>query len=220
MPPGTASKMAARDPHVEIELAGKCLRDEGFDIFANNLIEGIQYRDNDHPTGVIKLTELSLKDNHLTVMSMAKLAKVIALSGSTLTQLDISDNAVHVGSSSERAIWKDFLESFQGCYVLKKIDFSGNRLGSAGFDVLSRVYAKSDVGFIESAEIEDGYLNAANVRAEKKLRNSLNAMHLSASKKNTKPAVDYHTTTLQVEARYPIGQGTNLVSNDSPRGLT
>jgi Ran GTPase-activating protein (RanGAP) involved in mRNA processing and transport len=211
--------MAAREPHVEIDLAGKCLRDEGFDIFANNLIEGIQYRDNNHPTGVVKLTELSLKDNHLTVVSMAKLAKVIILSGGTLTQLDISDNAIHVGSSSERAIWKEFLESFQGCYVLKKIDFSGNRLGSAGFDVLSRVYAKSDVDFIESAEIEDGYPNTANVKAQKQLRNSLNAMHSSTIKKNTKPAVNYRTATLQVEARYPVGQGTNPGSNDLPRGL-
>jgi len=212
--------MAARDPHVEIDLAGKCLTDEGFEIFANNLIEGIQYRDNDHPTGIVRLAELSLKENRLTIISMAKLTKAIALSGDTLTQLDISDNAIHVASSSERAIWKGFLESFQGCCVLKKIDFSGNTLGAAGFDVLSRVYTKSDVDFIELAEIENCDLGAANVEAERQLLNSLKAMHLSEAKKNTKPVVDYHAATPQVEARYPVGQGTIPVSNDAPRGLT
>ncbi|KAL1956281.1 hypothetical protein VTO42DRAFT_7454 [Malbranchea cinnamomea] len=79
---------------------------------------------------------------------MVKLGRVIALSGDTLTRLDVSDNDIHVATKAQREDWCTFLESFQGCYMLKRIDFGGNSLGSAGFDVLARVFTKSDLDFM------------------------------------------------------------------------
>ncbi|PGH02717.1 hypothetical protein AJ80_08814 [Polytolypa hystricis UAMH7299] len=151
IPPGTGTRASARDPHVEIDLTGRQLTDEGFDIIANELIDLIQYRDAEHPNGIIRLTEVSLSGNDLSVASMVKLGRIIALSVDSMTQLDLSNNLISVIDAEHRAIWSVFLESFQGCYMLKKIDFSGNKLGVAGFDVLARVYAQSDLYFLEAA---------------------------------------------------------------------
>ena len=148
MPPGSGSKAAARDPNVELDLTGKKLTDEGFAAFADDLIECLEYQGENHPYGAVRLTDLSLKGNELTTASMVKLGCVVALSADSLGRLDISDNNIQITTQDEREQWRSFLESFQNCYLLKKIDFGGNKLGTAGFDVLARVYAKSDLDFV------------------------------------------------------------------------
>lgn len=131
-----------------MDLTGKKLTDEGFAAFVDDLLESLEYRGENHPYGAVRLTDLSLKGNELTVVSMVKLGRVVALSAGSLGRLDISDNNIQVRTQAEREQWGSFLESFQNCYMLKKIDFGGNNIGAAGFDVFARVYAKSDLDFV------------------------------------------------------------------------
>ncbi|OAX80743.1 hypothetical protein ACJ72_04917 [Emergomyces africanus] len=196
VPPGLGSRAAARDPHVEIDLTGKELTDDGFDIFVDGLINCIKYRDQEHPNGIVQLTELVVKGNVLTIASMKKLGHVVALSGECLTQLDISNNQISVLSREQREDWQAFLESFQVCYVLKKIDFGGNPLGGAGFDVFARVYAQSDLYFIEPLANERSK-NQINIDAVDELSN----LNLDEEKENRKPPGNATSGERNYEAR-------------------
>lgn len=156
MPPGSGAKAAARDPNVELDITGKELADEGLAFFIEDLIECIQYRGSDHPQGTVRLTELSLQGNNLTPLALIKLGHVIALSSTTLIKLDLSYNLIQVATEEDRRAWGGFLASFQNCCVLKEIDFSGNSLGGAGFDVFAHVYMKSDLDFVDSGSSAGG----------------------------------------------------------------
>ncbi|KAL3475465.1 hypothetical protein BJX99DRAFT_247525 [Aspergillus californicus] len=148
-PPGIGSKAAARDPSLEIDLEGKCLTDEGFAQFIDDLLKCIHHRDDEHPVGLAKITEFHLRGNNLTVHSLAKLGEVIANSSGDIRELDLSQNKISVVTVEEKVTWQRFLESFQNCYMLKKLDLSGNPLGVAGLEILARVYIKSDLEFVE-----------------------------------------------------------------------
>ncbi|KAL4867750.1 hypothetical protein BDV12DRAFT_209592 [Aspergillus spectabilis] len=149
-PPGIGSKAAARDPTLEIDLANKCLTDAGFAEFIDDLLNCIRYRDEQHPAGLAKVTEFHLQGNNLTIHSLAKLGEVIALSPGDLRELDISQNDIHVESDEEKKFWKAFLTSFKNCYVLSKLDISGNPIGNAGLEILARIYLKSDLDYLEA----------------------------------------------------------------------
>lgn len=172
IPPSSGSKAAARDSHAELDLTGKKLTDEGFAAFVDDLIDCLEYRGENHPYGTVRLTELSLKGNALTTASMVKLGRVVALSGDTLIRLDLSDNEIQITNKTQRDEWAAFLESFQGCFMLKKIDFAGNKLGAAGFDVFARVYAKSDLDFV----VLQGNLDAGD--HENGISKDLDGIHL------------------------------------------
>lgn len=146
---------------MELDITGKGLTDEGIAFFIEDLIECIQYRDDGHPQGTVRLTELSLKGNNLTAVAMSKLGHVITLSSTTLTKLDLSDNSIQVETGEDRKAWGEFLASFQNCCVLKKVDFSGNSLGGVGFDVFAHVYMKSDLDFVDVGSAADVELSSA-----------------------------------------------------------
>ncbi|RDW65860.1 uncharacterized protein DSM5745_09599 [Aspergillus mulundensis] len=150
IPPGIGSKAAARDPTLEIDLTGKCLTDEGFSQFIDDLIECVRYRDEAHPVGLAKVTEFHLQGNNLTVHSMAKLGEIIAKNPGDLRELDLSNNDIRVVTAEEKDIWKSFLCSFKNCYVLTKLDISRNPLGVAGLEILANVYIKSDLEYLEA----------------------------------------------------------------------
>ncbi|KKZ60905.1 hypothetical protein EMCG_00666 [[Emmonsia] crescens] len=171
IPPGLGSRAGARDPHVEIDLTAKELTDDRFAAFVDDLINCIQYRDEEHPNGIIRLTELVVKGNALTVASVKKLGHVVALSSDCLTQLNISDNRI---------------SSLKGCYVLKKIDFAGNPLGGAGFDVLARVFVQSDLDFIEPLANE-GSKHQVDTDVVVILSKAVDVISLVEKKKNRKP---------------------------------
>ncbi|KAM5455463.1 hypothetical protein McanCB49686_003721 [Microsporum canis] len=147
IPPGINANHAAEDPTVELDLTGKGLTDDGLSVFIDDLIQCMSYRDEDHPQGTVRLTELCLKANNLTVMSMMRLSEVIFLGSTTLTKVDVSNNSIRVTNEYERRSLSSFLNAFRYCFVLKKVDFSGNQLENAGFDVLSCMYFKSDFDF-------------------------------------------------------------------------
>ncbi|GAD92962.1 hypothetical protein NFIA_059010 [Paecilomyces variotii No. 5] len=150
IPPGVFSKTAARDPTLEIDIADKNLTDEGFDLFIDDLIQSIAYRNDEHPDGIVRLAELHLSGNNLTAQSLKKLSRVISLSAGDLRELDLSDNKIEIREPEHRKVWQEVLESFQGCYVLKKLDFSRNPLGPRGAEILARVYMQSELDFLES----------------------------------------------------------------------
>lgn len=130
------------------------MTDEGFAEFIDDLIQCITYRDSEHPEGAARITELHLQGNKLTVQSLEKLAQVVALSPGDLRELDISRNLIVVKTTEQKAIWQAFLESFKGCYLLRKLDFGHNPLGSWGMEIIARVYMQSELDFLET-EAED-----------------------------------------------------------------
>ncbi|KAL2840556.1 hypothetical protein BJY01DRAFT_236677 [Aspergillus pseudoustus] len=150
IPPGIGAKAAARDPTLEIDLAGKALTDEGFAQFIDDLLACILYRGDEHPTGLAKVTEFHLQGNNLSVLSLAKLGEVVAHSAGDLRELDLSNNDIHVASAQERAVWRAFLECFKNCYVLSKLDLSGNPIGPAGLEIFACIYIKSDIDYLEA----------------------------------------------------------------------
>ncbi|KAL4808257.1 hypothetical protein BDV18DRAFT_158366 [Aspergillus unguis] len=149
-PPGLHAKAAARDPTLEIDLTGKALTDEGFAEFIDDLIKCVRFRDEQHPFGLAKVTELHLKGNKLTVRSLAKLGEVIADNTGDLRELDLSKNEINIVTEEEQDIWWKFLRSFKNCYVLQKLDLSENVIGVAGVEIFTRVYMKSDLEHLES----------------------------------------------------------------------
>lgn len=80
---------------------------------------------------------------------------MIHLSSQDLKELDISNNEINIVTVSDAQKWKYFLQSFEQCCVLKKIDFSGNTLGTRGIEILARVYIRSELDFLEVVESEE-----------------------------------------------------------------
>ncbi|KAL4965020.1 uncharacterized protein BDV14DRAFT_208882 [Aspergillus stella-maris] len=150
IPPSTGSKAAARDPTLEIDLTGKCLTDEGFAQFIDDLIECTTYRSPEHPLGLAKVTEFHLSGNNLTTFSLAQLGTVIANNPGDLRELDLSNNDFRIQSPEEKKIWKEFLDSFKNCYMLQRLDISDNPLGVKGLEILARVYVKSDLDYLDA----------------------------------------------------------------------
>ncbi|KAL1873358.1 hypothetical protein Plec18167_006408 [Paecilomyces lecythidis] len=183
IPPGFFSKTAARDPTLEIDIADKNLTDEGFDLFIDDLIQGIQYKNDDYPDGIVRLAELHLRGNNLTAESLKKLSSVISLSAGDLRELDLSDNKIEIREPEHRKVWQEFLESFQGCYVLKKLDLSRNPLGPRGAEILSRVYMQSELDFLESDQNETEIPAPENEELNEKVQ----SLTLGTGKENQTP---------------------------------
>jgi Leucine-rich repeat (LRR) protein len=169
-------------------LTGKCLTDEGFAQFIDDLIECIWYRDEAHPAGLAKVTEVHLQGNNLTIYSLPKLGEVIAKSPGDLRELDLSNNNIRVVTAEEKAIWKSFLCCFKNCYVLMKLDLSGNPLGVAGLEILASVYIKSDLEYLE-ADADAIVRENLGLASDSVLAGETGALKIgeNSSKENTDP---------------------------------
>ncbi|KAI4220189.1 MAG: hypothetical protein L6R36_007796 [Xanthoria steineri] len=140
IPPGTASKSALRDPVVELDVTGKNLGPDGFQEVADALTRSLEYHGE---TGrVVQLEELCLKANRLSTACLPPLARIIRLAAHELRDLDISDNTFTITTVHHADAWEDFLDSFAECCVLRRIDLSGNPLGSKVFEILARTYSR------------------------------------------------------------------------------
>lgn len=140
IPPGTGSKSALRDPVVELDVTGKDLGADGFQEVADALTRSLEYHGE---TGrVVQLEELCLKANRLSTNCLPALARIIRLAAHELRDLDISDNVFTIATAHDADAWEGFLESFADCCVLRRIDLSGNPLGSKVFEILARVYSR------------------------------------------------------------------------------
>ncbi|MCJ1381308.1 hypothetical protein MMC17_004418 [Xylographa soralifera] len=142
IPPGPNYKAAIRDPSVDIDVSGKALSDEGLQEVAKALVKSMTY-DGEHGR-VVRLEEVCLKENKLTAKCLRSLAGVMALTACDLRDLDLSDNSICIITDKQAADWEEFLESFSRCCALRRIDLSGNVLGRRAFEILARVYGKSD----------------------------------------------------------------------------
>ncbi|KAL8907007.1 MAG: hypothetical protein Q9171_006031 [Xanthocarpia ochracea] len=140
IPPGTASKSALRDPVVELDVTGKDLGEDGFQEVADALTTSLEY--DGENGGVVQLEELCLRANKLGVVCLPALARIIRFAAHTLRDLDISDNAFTITTSHDANAWEEFLESFAECKVLRRVDLSGNPLGTKVFEVLVRIYSR------------------------------------------------------------------------------
>ncbi|PLN84709.1 leucine rich repeat protein [Aspergillus taichungensis] len=146
--PGSRST-ATRDPHLEIDVTGRDLEDAGLAEFIGDLIRYIEYKEEGHADGVVKVTELRLRGNKLTVRSLDKLAEVVRLSAADLRELDLSQNDIRVETAEDKSVWSAFLGAFQNCFLVRKLDLSGNAIGPVGVEVLARAYVKSELDFVE-----------------------------------------------------------------------
>ncbi len=140
IPPSIGSKAAFRDPVVELDVSGRGLTSGGFSEVATALVKSIEY-EGDHGK-VVMLEELCLRENKLDGRCLRALGKVIKLAAGDLRDLDLSGNLFTITTSEEVAAWEDFLTSFSGCCVLRRVDLTGNALGSRAFEVLARVYGR------------------------------------------------------------------------------
>ena len=131
-----------RDPIVEIDLKSKQLTDAGFIELSEGLIKSLHQN---VPQGnIVLLEELCLKANQLTVASLESLTPIIELVANDLRDLDLSDNLISVNDPDDVIPWEAFLTSLSHCCVLRRLDLSGNGLGTKAFEVLARVYAREE----------------------------------------------------------------------------
>lgn len=142
----------------------------------------IIYRDEEHPEGAARVTELHLQGNKLTVQSLVKLAQVVALSTGDLRELDISCNEIEAVSKEQKEIWQTFLESFKGCYLMKKFDLGHNPLGPSGMEIFARVYIQSEVDFLETEAEELVKIKSDSEKDE--LVEELGGLKISSGKEN------------------------------------
>jgi len=142
------------------------------------LIACLKFRDPEHPQGVVRLNELHLQSNNLTTKCLQKLSIVVRLSEGDLRELDLSANKIAITVSEDIHIWETFLEAFKGCYVLKKLDFSQNTLGSRGIEILTRVYVQSDLDYFVETPDDLSYEDPEDRIA---------ALQLDSGKENSKP---------------------------------
>jgi len=168
VPPGSATKAALRDPYVELDVSGKHLTNAGFGELAPGLTASTS------PEGeygrVVRLEELCLSDNALTAKSLQALGRVVRLAGNDLRDLDLSGNDITVANDEEAFAWEEFLISFRGCSVLRRLDFSGNALGPRAFEIFARVYGQEeplDFLTVEEAETTGPQEDLAESRTER-----------------------------------------------------
>ena len=116
-----------RDPVVELDVTGKCLGGDGFREIAGALVESIGYHG--EQGRVVRLEELCLRDNKLDAKCLVDLGQVLRRAADDLRDLDLSGNSISIITDDDTAAFEYFLRSFAECYLLRRVDFSGNPLG-------------------------------------------------------------------------------------------
>jgi hypothetical protein len=153
IPPASGHKAALRDPFVELDVSGKLLTDEGCAEVLEALLKAISHGEGEGR--ILRLEELSLKGNKLTANSLRRLAKVVALSSFDLKDLDISANEIQITTREDVESWQTFLESFERCCVLRRLDVGHQPLGPKAYEILAKVYTRQE--FVDlSDELEGG----------------------------------------------------------------
>lgn len=137
-------------------MSNRRLTDAGFAEVIDTLLECLQTRDEEYPQSIGNLVELHLKGNDLTTESLPKLGQAVMLSSHYLRDLDLSDNNIQIASAAEKEAWRVFLGSFQHCYMLKRLNLSGNPLGTAGLEILAKIYLGNPVHFTEADPVDIG----------------------------------------------------------------
>ena len=200
IPPGTGSKSALRDPVVELDVTARALGPDGFAEAANGLIQALEHHDRGKDGKVLQLEELCLKTNRLDATCLPALVRIVRLAASDLRDLDLSDNLIEVNDAVGDKAWQDFLEAFATCCMLRRLDLSGNALGTKAFEVLARVYTREPG--IDCFISEDG--NDTTIRSSQ------------SSRRNTiAPADSLHSQTRKLSLASAFDSPTDHVT-DTP----
>jgi hypothetical protein len=128
--------------HLDIKAPSKELGDEG--CFA--MISGLETALNNSTARIgVALEDLNLTNNNITTAALKRLAPVIALACPTLRSLNLSNNHIKVDNVHEAQQWDDFLQSFENCTRLRRIDLSGNtQLGPKALEIFAKLHVASD----------------------------------------------------------------------------
>ncbi|KAL7275990.1 hypothetical protein RUND412_001021 [Rhizina undulata] len=135
VPSTSKTTRTPKDPHVDLNLQGKSLCDEGLEIACEGLVEAIG-------SGNVKLDELNLAENKLTLDGLKSLGVVIRLSKNDLKDLDLSCNCIEIVTEEKAEAWEAFLECFRNVCSLRRLDISQNPIGDRGIEILLKVYAR------------------------------------------------------------------------------
>jgi hypothetical protein len=175
LPSGSSFKAALRDPTIEIDVSGKAITDEGFLEVVNALVDCHATVDN-----VMRLEELSLRGCNITAASLLQLANVVSLARYDLRDLDLSFNDIQIKTERDIYAWQRFLDAFKDCYVLSRVDFSGNQLDQKAFEVFAKVYLQSDaLDFLEP--VKPDLIQDIKVLSPKSLNTKLGCLSLGGN---------------------------------------
>ncbi|KAI9814624.1 MAG: hypothetical protein M1827_003180 [Pycnora praestabilis] len=160
--PGPGSKSAIRDPSLELIIAGRNLSDNGLLPVTNGLFTA--YSPINKKWTVTHLEELCLSGNCLTALSLISLAGMIRLAAEDLMDLDLSCNEIEIRTSDDVFAWESFLTALKQCFLLRKLDLSGNPIGSKGFEILTRFYLQENPSEIANLVGRDHVLGAEEAK--------------------------------------------------------
>jgi hypothetical protein len=133
------------------------LDDEALEIIASALENVVSQ--NKEEAVIIKVEEMCFRGNNLTAKSLQSIAAVVNRSSADLKDLDISNNKISIDTDKDAEAWEMFLSSFRDCFMLRRLDMSGNALGHKGFEILTKVYTREqthpigDLGFRDMSQI-------------------------------------------------------------------
>lgn len=96
---------SAKDPHLEVNLLGKALADDGLAIACDGLRQALSQ-------GSVRLDELNLAENKLTLNGLRILTPIVRLASKDLKDLDLRANEFVIVTQEDADNWEGFLESF------------------------------------------------------------------------------------------------------------
>ncbi|KAF7194602.1 hypothetical protein HII31_04108 [Pseudocercospora fuligena] len=122
---------------LDVKAPGKKLGDEGAFAMADGLIEALRKAS---ASSAVLLEDLNLSGNTLTTVSLDHLTEAIELACYDLKTLDLSNNQIEVKTDEQAAQWEKFLRSFRDCRRLRRLDLSGNPLGTRALEIFARIH--------------------------------------------------------------------------------
>lgn len=124
----------ARDSPTDLSLSRKRIGPH-LDIICDGLLESIS-------ASAIRLGQLHLDDNDLTIETLPSLSRIIRAARHDLRICDLKNNKLSVRSSEELGLWLDLLKALSICQELHTLDLSGNPLGDKAIEYLTMIYCQ------------------------------------------------------------------------------
>lgn len=118
---------------IDLQVPNKALGNEGVCAMAEGLQTALSH-------GSVLLEDMNLSGNKITTVSLARLAPIISLARHDLKTLNLAGNNIRVDSVEDAVRWEEFLQSFKDCLKLRRLDLSGNPLGSRAFEIMAKVH--------------------------------------------------------------------------------
>lgn len=104
--PSPSKRHIARDPHLEINLEGRLIGDDGFKQICNAIAVILR-------SGVANLVEFNVSQNELTATGLLYLVPVLAIASGMIRDLDLSRNKVEIVTREDENKWEVFLMAFR-----------------------------------------------------------------------------------------------------------